>query len=596
MVSQLALALLPFVSWTAFAAPVHPLQGRAYQHVASPANKTFDYVIVGGGLTGLTVAARLAENPAITVAVLEAGDFYTNVNGNASRVPGYGAQVAVPGTEWGMSTIPQAALNNRSPPCAQGKTIGGSTATNLITYHRSTKGAHERWASAVGDDGFKWDSFLPWMRKSTNFVPANAQIRAQNATVPSPSVESWANAKGPIGVTYPNWANPVASYAQEGWKSLGLNSLKDLTSGSLIGNQYSPMAIHAKDQSRATSESFIDLSIASGRQNLFIFTKSLAKKINFDTQKKAKSVYAESNGIFFQLEAKKEVVLAAGALHTPQLLMVSGIGPQETLSKHQIPVVKELSGVGKNWQDHPNFLVAFGANAITGAMLLDPTFAAAAAKEYNDKKTGILTHNLADYYAWEKVPDNQLSATAKSDLKNLPKDWPHYEVVLANVPIPFGTNSAQGIVMMQAVTSRGSVSISSTSTSDAPVLDSQTFASATDREIAVLAFKRARAFFSTPSMKKIITTELLPGSSVSSDEQILDWLRNNIGAGAHTCCTATMGKQSDANAVTDTKGRVLGVKGLRIVDASVLPFIPPGHIAGVLYGLAEKIADDMKRS
>lgn len=470
MFARFVVTVLSSVFWTT-AAPVPPLIGLEYQYLAAPENKTFDYVscylsiqfknlihtkvVVGGGLAGLTVAARLAENPAITVAILEAGDFYANVNGNASHVPGYGTQVSVPGAEWGMTTTPQAALGNRSQSCAPGKTIGGSTATNLITYHRSTKGAHEKWAATVADDSFKWDSFLPWMRKSTNFVPANAKLRAKNATVPLPSAESWANAKGPIGITYPNWANPVASYAQEGWKSLGLNPLQDLTSGSLIGNQYSPMAIRANDQSRATSESFLDASIASGRQNVFIFTKSLAKKVNFDNQKKATSVVADSNGIFFELKAKKEVVLAAGALHTPQLLMVSGIGPQETLSKHQIPVVNALPGVGKNWQDHPNFLMAFGANAVTGTMLLDPTFAAAAAKEYNHHHTGILTHNMADYFAWEKVPDMQLSSTAENDLKGLPKDWPHYEIVLANMPLPFGINSAQGIVMMQAVTSRG---------------------------------------------------------------------------------------------------------------------------------------------
>ncbi|KAF2871558.1 hypothetical protein BDV95DRAFT_636647 [Massariosphaeria phaeospora] len=579
-----------------YAAPVvSPLEGRAYKYVAAAENRTFDYVIVGGGLTGLTVAARLAENTNLQIAVIEAGDFYENVNGNRSRVPGYGAQVAAPGVEWGMSTTSQPGLNNRQAPYGQGKCIGGSSSTNLITYHRSTKGGYAKWADIVGDSAYKFDQFLPWMRKSTKFTPPNTAVRAQNASVPAANAESWSGASGPVSVTFPNWANPVSSYAEAGWKALGLSALKDLTSGTLLGTQYSPMAIRASDQSRTTSAVYIDYAVASGRTNLFIFTNSLAKKVNFDNDKKAKSVSAQSGTTSFQLSAKKEVILAAGTLHTPQLLLVSGIGPQDTLKNLNIPVVKAAPGVGKNWQDHPNFLVGFGANAITGAMLNDPVFADAAAKEYNEKKTGILTHNFADHYAWDKVPASQLSAQAKKDLSSLPGDWPHFEVVLANVPLPLGVNNAQGIAMLQAVTSRGTVSISSASTSDPPVLDPKTLSTTTDLEVAVATFKRVRAFFATESLRKITTGELIPGASVGTDDQIRAWLRDNVSPGSHAVGTAAMGKSGDANAVVDVKGRVFGVKGLRVVDASVVPVMVPGHPVSTLYGLAEKLAEDIKK-
>lgn len=517
----------------------------------------------------------------MNVAVIEAGDFYENVNGNRSRVPGYGAQVAVPGVDWGLKSTPQPDLGGREAPYGQGKYVGGSSAVNLITYHRSTKGGQDRWASAVGDNGFQFSNFLPWMRKAVKFTPPNVSVRAQNATVPAPSAESFDQNGGPVGITFPNWANPVSSYAAEGWKSLGLNQISDLTSGSLIGNQYSPMAITASDQSRSTSALFLEYGINSGRTNLFIFTKSLAKKITFDNTKKATSVIATSSGTTFELKAKKEIVVTAGTFHTPQLLMVSGVGPQETLQKLNIPVVKAAPGVGKNLQDHPNFVVAFNASVVTSSSLLDPAAADAAAKEYNEKHTGILTHNMADYYAWEKIPTNQLSAGAKSDLSKLPADWPHYEIIVADVPFGPG-QSAQGICQMQAVTSRGTVSISSANTDDMPVLDVKTLSTATDREVAIKAVKRIREFYNTPSLKKVIGAEIFPGSSVASDDQILEFLKANINAGAHACCTAAMGKTSDPNAVVDTRGRVIGVKGLRVADASAMPLVTPGHLVGSL--------------
>ncbi|KAF2476812.1 alcohol oxidase [Lindgomyces ingoldianus] len=596
---NLLVLLSSIVAIAAFATTfTPPLASRTpYQYVAFPSNRTFDYVIIGAGLAGLTVAARLAETPGITVGVIEAGDFYENVNGNKSRVPGYGGSASAPGVDWAIPPTPQPQLNRSNVTnYRQGKCVGGSTTTNLMAYHRSTKGAYDLWASLVGDTGYTFSNFLPWMRKSVHFTPANSALRAKNASVPAAKAESYDRNGGPFQVTFANWANPVSSYAELGWKALGLFPLQDLTSGTLIGNQYSPMALKASDQSRSTSaSSFLQYAVSSGRNNLFIFTNSMARRITFDNNKRAHSIIAQSNGLIFELKAKQEVVLSAGVIHSPQILLLSGIGPSETLNKFNIPVVKDLPGVGKNLHDHPIFQFVYQANAVTGSSLFDPAFADAAAKEYDKTHTGILTHNMADHFAWGKIPLNQLSSQAKSDLASLPADWPHYEVVVADVGFGPG-NYAEGVAMLQAVTSRGIVSISSTSIDDPPLLDVKTLSTATDLEVAIGTFKTMRQFFNTTSLRKITGAEVIPGPDVVTDEQIHDWLLLRINPGSHGCCTSSMGKLGDMNAVVDTTARVMGVKNLRVVDASALPLLPPAHPVSTLYGFAEKIADDIKKS
>ncbi|KAL1600669.1 hypothetical protein SLS60_007057 [Paraconiothyrium brasiliense] len=559
-------------------------------------NQTFDYVIVGGGLAGLTVAARLAEDHNITVGVFEAGDFYENTSGNLSRVPGYGAQVSTSGADWGLKTSPQAQLNGRSADYHIGKTVGGSTAVNLMAYHRSTKGAYDRWASLVGDDSYQFSKFLPWMRKAVNFTPANTRVRAKNATVPKARPESYDSSGGPIDITFANWANPVSSYAAAGWKDLGLSQLQDVTSGTLLGNQYVPVTERASDQSRCSAKAFFDQAENSGRHNLYLFTKSTAQRVNFDSENCAVAVTVESSQGVFEIKTRKEVILAAGALHTPQLLLVSGIGPQDTLERFNISVVKNLPGVGQNLIDHPNFLVAYEAFATTASSILDPGFASSAVTEYNKHHTGVLTHSMADHFAWGKLSADEASEQTINELSKLPQDWPHYMAVLSDLPMGPG-QFAQGIVMLQAVTSRGSISIASSRIDDPPVLNVSTLSTDTDRDVAVASFKNIRKFFNTTSLRKITGANVLPGIDAQttwSDAEIETFLRQSMSPGNHGCCTAAMGTASDSNTVVDTHGQVIGTKGLRVVDASALPFLPPGNPMGSLYGLAEKLAADIK--
>ncbi len=184
-----------------------------------------------------------------------------------------------------------------------------------MAYHRGTVQSYDLWAKAAGDNSYTFSNLLPYFRKSVKYTPPNMKVRAANASVPDPSPQSYSTSGGPLEVTYPNWANPVSSYAGAAFKELGVNTLQDLTSGSLIGNQYSPATIRASDQTRSSSEtSFWQASVRSGRGNLILYTQTLAKKVLFSDSKKATAVVVETGGVRYTLSAKKEIILSAGAV------------------------------------------------------------------------------------------------------------------------------------------------------------------------------------------------------------------------------------------------------------------------------------------
>ena len=263
----------------------------------------------------MTVASRLAENSQLSIAVVEAGDFYEKVNGNLSIVPAYGGSVSTPAVDWGFKTTPQAALGGRSLAYNRGKTVGGSSATNLMAYHRGTIDSYDLWAKAADDQSYTFASLLPYFQKSVKYTPPNMSIRAANASVPSPHADAYSSSGGPLDVTHTNWADVVSSYGSSAFKEIGVDVLQDLSSGALIGNQYSPATVRPSDQTRSSSESsFWQASVKSGRNNLILYTNSMAKKILFDGSKTATGVSVQTGRDTFTLTATKEVILSAGAV------------------------------------------------------------------------------------------------------------------------------------------------------------------------------------------------------------------------------------------------------------------------------------------
>ncbi|PHH81674.1 hypothetical protein CDD82_207 [Ophiocordyceps australis] len=574
------------------------------------ANETYDYVVVGGGTAGLAVAARLVEGNAGTVAVVEAGGFYEMENGNLSTVPGTagyfvgtGPGARNPLIDWQYQTEPNPGLGGRSITYNSGKTLGGGSARNYMIYVRASAGSYSKWADEVGDDSYRLSNWLPYFQKSVRFTPANNAIRASNASVFS-SPPSYGVA-GRVRVTFSNWANTWASWARLALGELGVLSAPDFVTGNLLGFGYAAQTIDAATQTRSSAETAYLRAAMEAGPKLVVYKSTLAKRVLFEG-KAAVGVQVEVAGVGFSLMAAREVVVAAGVHRSPQLLMVSGVGPQETLSRLGIPVVADLAGVGQNMWDQPFFGPSYPVALQTHSSLSQPDTLQQQINLYRTSRTGLLTNPGSDFVAWENLPDDLLAtlspATRRDLAANFPPDWPIMHHTFADAfygnggdmltgPPTDGRQYASILPTLVATFSRGSVSINSSDTSVNPVIYSNLLSDPRDQEIAVAAFKRARQIAATRALRSVIAgPEVAPGPSVVSDADILAAVMNTTSPIWHAAGTCKMGKPGDAMAVVDAQANVFGVSRLRVVDASIFPVLVPCHPQATVYALAEKIA------
>lgn len=576
-------------------------------------NATFDYVIVGGGTAGLTLAARLAES-SLRVAVVEAGGYYEAENGNLSTVPGYctvgaGTDPQTPKSkvDWGFVTTPQEGANGRTLHYARGKTLGGSSASNFMYYHRQTVGSSKKWADDVGDSSYEFSNLLPYYEKGVQYNAPD--IAYPNSTVLQ-STSSFDPAGGPLQVSFGRYDDPFATWALPALEKLGQPQIDGLQNGNLIGSSYVLETNDPKNSTRSSSESSY-LQSALKKFPLKVYKNHLVEKILFEGDTASGvSVTSVDGKATFTLRAREEVIVSAGAFQSPQLLMVSGIGPRQTLEDLKIPIVKELPGVGQNLWDHAWFGSSFRVNIQTNsAGLNSPALQAAAVEAYLTQASGPLSVSGTGVLGWEKLPPDvrsKLSASTLAALQTFPSDWPELEFLPASGiignqsnyqtadPVD-GYNYATMATALVAPLSRGNITINSVSMSDPPLINPNWITDPADQEVAIAAFKRQRAVWSFMS-NITIGEEYFPGPSVQTDEQILNWLRNTLAPVWHAAATCKMGKEDDAMAVVDASAKVFGVKRLRVVDASAFPFLPPGHPQATVYAFAEKIADEIKRN
>jgi choline dehydrogenase len=457
---------------------------------------------------------------------------------------------------------------------------------------RGTKQSYQKWADEVGDQSYTFDNLLPFFQKSVTFEPPNNNIRPLNST-PGYDAASFGNTGGPLHVSFPNWSNAVSTWIIKALTELGLSPVKGFTSGSLLGFQYATQTLNRNKQTRDSSQtSFLRKALAETR-NLAVYERTLAKKINFDANNRATGVVIEKYGVRSTLYAKKEVILSAGAFRSPQMLMVSGVGPAATLQKLNIPVVADRPGVGQNMWDHVLFGPAYQVNLVTHSSLSNnPAFYGQQIVNYNTNRTGMLTNTASEFLGWEKLPAKyrkNLTQATLDGLATFPADWPEIELIFldawAGLEQDFLTGAPQDNNQYASVScgiitpfSRGSVTINSTDTSDNPVVSPNLLSDPRDQDIAVQAFKRAREIIATKSLAPIrITQESFPGLNVSTDAQILDLIKQSALTIYHASATNKMGKVTDPMAVVDSHARVIGVQGLRVVDISAFPFLVPGH-------------------
>ncbi|KAL8911362.1 MAG: hypothetical protein Q9171_003456 [Xanthocarpia ochracea] len=497
-------------------------------------------IVIGGGTAGITLAVRLAQNTSTSVAIIEAGAFYEVDNGNYSVLPGlYAASPFYATTEdfqrqpladWGLVTTAQTGALNRKIHYAQGKTLSGSSALNAMAYHRGTSGSYARWAKMVGDDSYSFPNLLPYFQKSCKFSPPDdAKRQTPNATVKFvPS--AFDAAGGPLEVSYSNWVDPALTWFERAWVAIGLPiNAKGFNSGSLNGTSWIPSTINPSTGERSSSESsFLQRSI-------------------------------EVDNIF--------------------------------LEEYSIPVLADLPGVGQNLQDQPIFGLSQGIDIpVQGRLLQEPE----ALEQFLQNASGPFS-SLNGLIAFEKVPPRlrmNISQPALDSLRKLPDDWPEVEYLASTTAAPDGSSIGLLSAALSAPLSRGSVTIASSDISVPPVIDLGWYTDPTqaDAQVAVAAFKRLREAITTVS--DITTTpELNPGPSVEEDEDVLTYIQNTTIPLYHAGGTCAMGRRNDTGAVVDAQARVYGVQGLRVVDMSAVPFVPPGHPQSTAYMLAEKIAD-----
>ena len=319
----------------------------------TPFNATFDYVVVGGGTAGLTIANRLSESGQHTVAIIEAGSFYELSNSNLSQIPRYvwsGAGLTFddvnPLVDWNFRTEPELGIGGKRIHYPRGRTLGGSSARNHMVYHRSTNGAYKKWADEVGDSSYEWESWRKYFDKSITFH-GDAGKRFTNST-PDDDPAGKRATSGPVNVSYVNWVSPVTSWMVKAAEAMGMKRLPGFLDGELIGSSWDVRTIEPKTQTRESSETAY-LRPALKRGNLIVYHSTMALKVLFN-QTEAVGILATTLGKQFVLMAKNEIIVSAGAFQSPQLLMVSGIGPKATLDKFGIPVLVDAPGVGQDMQ------------------------------------------------------------------------------------------------------------------------------------------------------------------------------------------------------------------------------------------------------
>ncbi|KAL7626078.1 hypothetical protein AAE478_002848 [Parahypoxylon ruwenzoriense] len=573
---------------------------------------TYDYIVIGGGTAGLTLATRLVEQKAGSVAVVEAGTFYEIGTGNTSQVPSMDGLFASRGehdwhplTDWGYMTTPQAGGYKESIHYARGKMLGGSSARNYMVYQRGTVASYQMWADAVDDDSYTWENFLPYFEKSINFTgPQDA--RFANAT-PQYDLTTLGDEKtGPLSLTFSRYAQAFGTWAVKGLEAIGLPIIDGFQSGKLLGQSYGMFTINADTMVRDSSETSF-LRAALKYPEYMVYQLTMAKKIIFDG-KRATGVIVDTQGMEYTLSAKKEVILSAGFIGSPQLLLVSGVGPADDLEKLSIPVVADLPGVGQGMQDHIYYGVTYRVNAPTLSAFNDPVFAAQQLELYENESRGMYANPTTDVLAWEKIPEPHRSNMQNSSLEALaayPADWPEVEYISLSAYIGMQADSRNGdpkdgynyatlAISIVAPRSRGTITITSPDVSVDPAINPNFLVDRTDADVAVAGLKRAREFWQSDAMRDFcVGEEIFPGTNVTTDAEIEDIIRRSYNTIYHGACTCAMGKPDDPMAVVDTQARVYGVEGLRVVDAAAFALLPPGHPQSTVYALAEKIACDI---
>jgi choline dehydrogenase len=527
----------------------------------------FDFIIIGAGSAGATLAARLTENNQFSVCLIEAGGKDTSP---FIHIPfGLAFLSRMTNLGWEYDTEPQSQLNDRSLFWPRGKVLGGSSSLNAMCYIRGVPEDYDRW-NDMGAEGWDWQTVLPYFKKSEKQQHGESEMHG---------------ADGYLSVSDLRHTNPLSNTFVDAAEQIGLYKVTDFNGLDREGLGFYQVT-QENGQRCSTAKGY--LTPALTRSSLTLLTKALVEEIQI-IDGVATGVKLQLDGQSIELTANKEVLLSAGAINSPQILMLSGVGPKEHLAEKGIKVKVDLPGVGQNLQDHLDIIVQHhckNRDSYSISFALIPRYVKNTFN-YLFNRQGIFTSNVAEAGGFDKT---QYAA-------DIPDIQYHF---LPAILLDHGRTTAFGYGFGVHVCglypkSRGEIRLRSNKPNTPAVIDPHYLEHPDDQKVMIDGVRRARKILAAPSFDKYESWEVGPGPEAQTDEEILAFIRKNSETIYHPIGTCKMGDISDVMTVVDSQLKVKGIKGLRVVDASVMPSLVGGNTNAPTIMIAERCADLIKQ-